>query len=231
MWLLSTSLLLTAALSSPTCEGAVSQTSEAEAVKALAQVYDVSDSCYSAFLGKNWWKAADAVLTRAFEMGYSLPAAKEETRKLKEVLDSFLDVLEAGYKAIPPAFEWAESPERVLLNIKFSHRIDSPGCLTISEPKVQLGDDYLLLTAFCKDPDFRYKAVLSLDLAGKVNAVESRFSLGSSGYIVVSLEKKEQPKAWGALLKGKKPINMHTWWEMKEIYEPDMEKLAPKADN
>jgi hypothetical protein len=231
MWLLSTSLLLTAVLSSPPCEEAVQQPSEGEALKALARIYDVSDSCYTALLGKNWWQAADAALTRAFEMGYSLPTAKEETRKLKEVLGSFLDILEAGYKVIPPAFEWAESPERVFLNIKFSHRIDSPGCLTISEPKVQLGDDYMLLTAFCKDPDFKYKAMLSLDLADKVNAAESRFSLGSSGYIVVSLEKREQPKAWGALLKGKKPINMHTWWEMKEIYEPDMEKIKPKVDN
>lgn len=231
MWLTYTSVLVVLCGAAHVCEEAVQMQTQAEAVKLLDTIYDVSDACYSSLLHKNWWQAADSVLTRAYEMGYPLTQAKEETRKLKEVLDSFLDILEGGYKVLSPAFEWAESPERILLNIKFSHRIDSPGCLSVSEPKVQLGEDYMLLTAFCKDPGFKYKAVLNLDLLEKVSAAESRFSLGSSGYIVVSLEKKEQPKAWGALLKGKKPINMHTWWEMKEIYEPDMERIKPKEES
>ena len=227
-WVIATSVLVASVLAG-SCEQAMGKETEREAVSELASTYDVTDACFTTFLSRNWWRAADLSLSKAYEMGYPLHGAKASTKSLKDVLDSFTDLLESGYKVLSPAFEWAESPSTIFLSVKFSHRIDAPGCISIADPKVQMGDDYLLLTAFCKDPNFKYRAVLNLNLAGKVDTKESKFSLGSVGHMILSLEKKEE-SVWGNLLTGKKPINMHVWWEMKEIYEPDVEKLKRRLE-
>ncbi len=52
-----------------------------------------------------------------------------ELSQLKRVAD---DCKPAVVHTISPAFEWAESPDTVYLNVKFSHRLDAPATLDIT---------------------------------------------------------------------------------------------------
>ncbi len=57
-----------------------------------------------------------------------------ELSQLKRVAD---DCKPDHHNTISPAFEWAESPDTIYLNVKFSHKLDAPATLDIT-PNVTL---------------------------------------------------------------------------------------------
>jgi hypothetical protein len=52
----------------------------------------------------------------------------KEIQNLKAVLDKTLPV-----NVVNPAFQWAQSPTDLFLNIKFAHKLDAPATLNVSE--------------------------------------------------------------------------------------------------
>jgi hypothetical protein len=51
----------------------------------------------------------------------------KEIQNLKAVLDKTLPV-----SVVNPAFQWAQSPTDLFLNIKFAHKLDAPATLNVS---------------------------------------------------------------------------------------------------
>ena len=110
----------------------------------------------------------------------------------------------------------------VFLDIKFSHRLDSPGCLEVQNPQVSITKTRLKFSGFCARSTQRIKLDLDLEFFEDVDPDESNYSFTSVGRLNVNL-KKDEELAWSRPTKGKKPGNVHMWWEMKEKYQTAMD--------
>jgi hypothetical protein len=112
---------------------------------------------------------------------------------------------------IPPAFEWAQSPDSVFLNVKFAHKLDTPATLgcALEDKDVALGGASLALRAECK----AHKKVfaLSLGLLRDIVPAECTWSMLSVGRVQLTLKKAENG-TWPRLLKSSKKLaHMHVW--------------------
>ena len=64
------------------------------------------------------------------------PVLRNSIKKLKDTLEKFgneYKYKDEEYMIVSPAIQWAQSMEHVYIQIKFSHRHDSPGCLELIE--------------------------------------------------------------------------------------------------
>ena len=57
----------------------------------------------------------------------------KELTSLKSHIDSYQPL-----KVVSPAFQWAQSPTEVFLNVKFSHKIDAPATLNVDATNVTI---------------------------------------------------------------------------------------------
>lgn len=155
----------------------------------------------------------------------SAQAAKRKLEKLITSLDNTSTI-----QVVSPAYQWAQSPDIVYLDIKFSHRLDSPGCLEIISPEVSISETRLTFSGHCARSTQRIKLDLDLEFFTEINAEESTYSFTSVGRLNVNIKKKEAI-SWPKPMKGKKPNNVHTWWEMKEKFQKAMNKLTGEDDD
>jgi len=124
---------------------------------------------------------------------------------------------------IPPAFEWAQSPDSLLLNVKFSHKLDTPATLgCVSTDGLVISGRSVTFRADCKAS--RKTFVLVLTALRELDAGNSSWSMTSVGRASITL-RKAVPGNWPRLLAsgGRKPAHMHIWWGMKEKLAPEME--------
>ena len=85
-------------------------------------------------MSRGWWAASARVLDAASTAGVDISTAvhqtasriQQELQKLRDLASKKGGEVAAG---IPPAFEWAQSPEALLLNVKFAHKWDTPATL------------------------------------------------------------------------------------------------------
>ena len=70
---------------------------------------------------------------------------------------------------ISPAFEWAQSPDMVMLNVKLAHKLDTPATLdcVASDKTVSFTSKRLSFKAECAKTNKAF--VLELDLWGKID--------------------------------------------------------------
>ena len=122
---------------------------------------------------------------------------------------------------LSPAFQWAQSPEEVFLNVKFSHKLDAPATLNVQH-NLTIEGNQLHLSATNGVKYFK----LELELLREIVAEESSWSSSSNGRITVTL-KKASPANWARLLRdnSKKPSNMHFWIDKQEAYADALEDL------
>ena len=160
------------------------------------------------------------------------PSLKVNALAVKRKLEKFITALDhsSTMQVVSPAYQWAQSPSMVYLDIKFSHRLDSPGCLEVANPDVSITDSKLTFTANCARSTQRIKISLELEFYTDINSAESNYSFTSVGRLNVNLKKKED-SAWPKPMKGRKPSNVHTWWEMKEKYSKVMSKFTGEEDD
>lgn len=118
----------------------------------------------------------------------------------------------------------------MFLDIKFSHKLDYPGCLEVAEPEVSIQEDRLLFTGLCSRSNQRIKISLDLELHNKIVPESSTYNLNSAGRLQVTLKKVEN-EAWPKPNKGKKLNNVHTWWEMREKFKKQMNELTGETDD
>ena len=69
-----------------------------------------------------------------------------------------------GAQGIPPAFEWAQTPDSLLLNLKFAHKIDTPATLgcEVAPGDVTLSATDVRLRADCREKRKAFDLQLSL---------------------------------------------------------------------
>lgn len=113
--------------------------------------------------------------------------------------------------------------------MKFAHRFDSPGCLEVQDPKVTFEDSRLIFTGLCTQSGHKIQYLLDFETFDVINPSASSYSLASVGRLSINLEKKQEG-AWPSPMKGKKPNNLQVWWEMKERYSKEMQRLQPDEE-
>lgn len=159
------------------------------------------------------------------------PSIKISTIALKRKLEKLISALEnsVNVQVVAPALQWAQSPTMLFLDIKFSHRLDAPGCLEVKDPLVTITENKLTFTGTCARSTQRIRLDLDLEFYLPVVVEESEYSFTSVGRLNVNLKKNEE-NAWPKPMKGKKPTNVHTWWEMKEKYQKLMNAFTGEED-
>lgn len=151
----------------------------------------------------------------------------ENTKKTNKNLITTIE--NKAYQLVSPAFQWAQSPNKVYLNIKFSHRLEAPGCNSIKDSIVNITETKVFFLGFCEKSSQNIKFLLDLDLFKKIVVNESSFSFGSVGKLNFELSKK-RGDIWDLPVKGKKPKNMHIWWEMKNKFAKEMDAITGGDD-
>ena len=150
--------------------------------------------------------------------------------RLQTLSDSLLGHAQAS--GIPPAYEWAQSPSSIFLNVKFAHKLDTPatlGCEVGEAPSFT--NRSVRVFAECKEK--RKAFLLSLALLRDIEPAGSSFSMASVGRASITLRKAVNG-TWPRLLAVKaKPGNQHKWWAMQEKHDEEVkmwEKLQKELE-
>lgn len=147
----------------------------------------------------------------------------KEIKEIKAAIESTLPV-----STISPAFQWAQSPTEIFLNVKFAHKLDAPATLNVEAETVNITDTHLVLKA----TDGRKIFNLNVEFLRKVIPAESSWSMASVGRMTITLKKQTGPDNWPRLTKGKKkPNNIHFWWELHEKHAKELEALEDDDDD
>jgi len=177
--------------------------------------------------------------------------ARSITGKLS-ALKSALESARPPSQIIVPALQWAQSPDSVFLNVKFSHKMDAPATLDVVVDQVEFTNRTLRLRASKERKAFE----LDLALFGAIDPERSTWTLGSVGRITVTLAKQladdgasASPKGasegasegaskgvkWGGLLAPGAPrpkgAQMHLWWDRQKEFEAALEKLEDDGED
>lgn len=126
-----------------------------------------------------------------------------------------------------PQFQWAQRPEFIYLNVKFSSRIDGPvTVLNVDNEKVELGNNTLLFEAVGRQKPKTFR--LNLTFYGAILPEASSWSFGSVGRMSFTIAKAEN-QTWPRLLEGKaKPKNMYAWYERQSALDAEVKAEAKK---
>lgn len=137
----------------------------------------------------------------------------------------------AAPAGIAPAFEWAQSPDALLLQVKFSHKLDTPATLGCEADRDGLGlsisGRQVSFRADCKAARkaFHLSFVALRDLDGD----NSTWSMTSVGRATLTL-RKATAAMWPRLLSStaKARSQVHTWWQMQEKLKGEIEAWEQK---
>lgn len=105
-----------------------------------------------------------------------LPRRKAVLQRFK--IDKLLETLErdVGNSVLTPAFRWAQSASKIFLEIKFSHRFDTPGCLEINDPKVIIRPRTLSVTGTCAISGIKFKGDVNIEFWEDIIPEESTYN-------------------------------------------------------
>lgn len=115
-----------------------------------------------------------------------------------------------------PAFKWGQSLEEIVILVKFANRIDSPGCLDVSDKIVEISKDAFLLKAkgvlAGSLIDFKINFTLYADAWGSGIKIEN----AGVGAVTVRFKKK-RVGIWPQLWKIGHPRvpSANIWWDLK----------------
>lgn len=180
---------------------------------------------------RGFWKCAKELSNMANAMRIDVRSVfdmesrtiAKEIKEIKAAIESTLPV-----SIISPAFQWAQSPTEIFLNVKFAHKLDAPATLNVEAETVNITDTHLVLKA----SDGRKIFNLNVEFLRKVIPAESSWSMASVGRMTITLKKQTGPDNWPRLTKGKKkPNNIHFWWELHEKHAKELEALEDDDDD
>lgn len=183
-------------------------------------------------IDQEWWEATTQLVAKAVTKGTEIGEdVKKRAVDKKRVIEKLIQTIDSKAKVqrVIPAYQWAQSPDKLFIDVKFAHRLDSPGCLEIKNEVITLEEDRITFVGFCTQSSHRIKFDLDIELHAKIVPDSSSHTMSSVGRLTFTLTKAESA-AWPQPTKGKKPLNVHVWWEMKERYQKQMNKLTGEED-
>ena len=176
---------------------------------------------------KGWWEVSSRLVGECRARGFKVasPVYKAKSN-LNKQLNVITNLLSGPSAVISPAFQWAQSRDYILINVKFAHKLDTPATLGVkSKSGADITEKGLVFEAESKTKNKRFR--LDLKLSRAVIPEESEWSMAAVGRATISLKKKHPETAWIRLLDSSQvpPQNMHTWWTMREQHNNDVKTL------
>ena len=175
---------------------------------------------------RGWWDVTAKLVKecRARDFKVASPVYKAKSN-LNKQLNIITNLLSGPSAIISPAFQWSQSKDYILIEVKFAHKLDTPATLGVKSKGADLKVTSLTFDAASKSKNKRFK--LNLKLAREIIPEESEWSMAAVGRATFSLKKKHPETAWTKLLHPSQavPQNMHTWWAMKEQHENEVKSL------
>ena len=185
-------------------------------------------------LDRGWFDAAKALLRLLRTRGDSVAAFTDVRAKATKIRDEAMGVINlmrTGANAeatdVNCAFQWAQRPEFIYLNVKFSSRIDGPvTVLNVDNEKVTLGNNSILFEAIGRQKPKTFR--LNLTFHGAILPEQSTWSFASVGRMSFTIAKAVN-ETWPRLLEGKeKPKNMYAWHDRQSTLDAEVRAEATK---
>jgi hypothetical protein len=175
---------------------------------------------------RGWFEVTTKLVKecRARDFKVASPVYKAKSN-LNKQLNVVTNLLSGPSAVISPAFQWSQSRDYILLNVKFAHKLDTPATLGVKSKGADITNNGIIFQAASKSKNKRFK--LALHFAREIVPEESEWSMAAVGRATFSLKKRHPETAWIKLLHPNQPVpqNMHTWWAMKEQHENDVRSL------
>jgi hypothetical protein len=189
-------------------------------------------------LERGWFESAKRVLALMRERDAPVAAmasVRASATNIRDQATEIINLMRTGANAeetvVTTAFQWAQRPEFVYLNVKFSSRIDGPvTCLNVDNERIEFGNEpagngtagtlFFEGTGRQKPKLFR----LNLTLNGAILPENSSWSFASVGRMSITIAKATH-ETWPRLLLTKvKPKNMHVWHDRQHVADAEVKK-------
>ena len=203
--------------------------------KYFKQMKDDSAYCIEYLLKTSNYIALETYVTKLNDEGIKFSETLSNSinsieKELNEIYNKYKYKKEE-YQKVIPAVQWAQNMSHIFLEVKFSHRHDSPGCLEVNDLNINITNNSLLLNAECILGDIPIKFELDFNCLNEFDKNMSQYKPGSVGRYQLFIKKKEN-KYWERLLLNESdtPTNLRIWFEMKNKYDDQIKKYEKKQE-
>ena len=203
--------------------------------KYFKQMKDDSSYCIQYLLKTSNYNALEVYVTQLNDAGIKFRETLSNSinsieKELTEIYNKYKYKKEE-YQKVVPAVQWAQNMTHIFLEIKFSHRHDSPGCLEVNDLYINISNNSLLLNAECILGDIPIKFELDFECLYEFDQNMSTYKPGSVGRYQLFIKKKEN-KYWDRLLLNETdtPSNLRVWFEMKNKYDEQIRKYEKNRE-
>ena len=203
--------------------------------KYFKQMKDDSAYCIEYLLKTSNYNALEAYVTKLNDEGIKFRETLSNSinsieKELNEIYNKYKYKKEE-YQKVIPAVQWAQNMSHVFLEVKFSHRHDSPGCLEVNNLSINITNNSLLLNAECILGDIPIKFELDFLCLNEFDSNMSQYRPGSVGRYQLFIKKKVN-KYWERLLLNESdtPTNLRIWFEMKNKYDEQLRRYEKNKE-
>jgi hypothetical protein len=167
-------VLVLSGVAAQSCNSLLSVTGESEALGLLRETdsIEATEECLNVAIKHNWWELAAKFANNLKARGVAFgPKALESVQTRKATVKRILDLYETRpiVETVSPAFQWAQSPNKIFLEIKYARKIDSPGCEKLRDKTVDIKEGSFRFYGICDSGNIHVTYDLNLDLAGEVD--------------------------------------------------------------
>jgi len=193
-------------------------------------------NCAEILMKRGQFKAAEKIIDLLGSLSINInDQLKIIGSQIKKDIDAVVQISTAKkpVQTVTPVFQWAQNRHHLIMQVKFAHRHDSPGCLDPKNTIVDINPNWVFLSADCGQGSIPLHYVLNITLLEPVDPSKSMWKLESVGRLFINVTKTVQV-IWEKLLLGDTRIpQMRVWWDMQdnEIYAKDMETFATMIDD
>lgn len=208
-----------------------SVTTQKEALQLLATgSHSPSESDVLVAVERAWWDASKQMLRTMREGGAAVGTMQEvrsAATRIRDQATEIINLMRVGANAeetiVNAAFQWAQRPDFIYLNVKFSSRIDGPvTCLNVDNENVTFTNDSLWFEGIGRQKPKTFR--LNLTFHQEIDPEKSTWSFASVGRLSITIAKKDYG-TWPRLLKAKKkPKNMYSWYDRQQALDEEVKK-------
>jgi len=201
----------------------------------FSQMKDDSPYCIEHLLKTSNYKALETYVVLLNEAGIKFRETLSNSinsieKQLTEIYNKY-KYKKNDYQRVLPAVQWAQNMSDIFLEVKFSHRHDSPGCLEVDNLNINIKKNKLYLSAECVLGEIPIIFEINFTCLYELDESASSHKPGSVGRHQLRIRKKKN-RYWERLLLNESdtPSNMRIWFEMKNKYGEEMKKYEKEKE-
>ena len=203
--------------------------------KYFSQMKDDSQYCIEHLLKTSNYNALEAYVTKLNDAGIKFRETLSNSinsieKQLKDIYNKY-KYTKNEYQKVIPAVQWAQNMSDIFLEVKFSHRHDSPGCLEVNNLNITIYNNTIFMSSDCVLGEIPIFFELNFSCLYEFDNNMSSFEPGSVGRYQLRIKKKEN-KYWDRLLldENDTPSNLRVWFEMKNKYDEQIRKYEKNRE-